>query len=353
MNAIEAERKSADPVVAVDYSLHAALTEANDVTIGQIKEMVQSGIASFKLFMVYRKEEMMVDDGILFTVMEEMKKHDGLPGFHAENVGIIEYLIDKFVREGKRSAVYHAKSRPAIAEQEAMQRAILFARDVDIPIYIFHMSIADGALLVKKAQDEGQEVYAETCPHYLALTDDVFEREDGINFIGSPPIRTQRDIDGLWKGLREGYVSTISTDHCGFDTEQKNMSDGNFDGVPNGMATVELSLPTIFSEGVSKNRISVNRLVDVMSTAQAKIFGMYPRKGIISPGSDADLVIVDPSMEKTVRADELHMNVDYSVYEGRTLKGWPIMTFCRGKMVAEYGEFVGESGYGRFIERKR
>ncbi len=350
--AVIEKRLSQAEKAAVDYSFHACFTEATDEVIAQMGDVVRMGIPSFKLFMAYRSRGRQCDDGAVLAILEEAKKLNGLVGAHTENGDIIDYNIARALRRGERSGIYHALTRPAFAEEECLLRALFLAKVVDSSFYDFHMTIGRGVDIVRKARAEGHPIYAEALTHNLTFTKEVLRQPDGINFICSPPMREQEDIDALWKGLAEGTVSTTGSDHCVFSTEQKRLGKDSFDKVPNGVWGLGERLPVLFSEGVLKGRFSVNRLVAVTSTNAARIFGMYPRKGIIAPGSDADMVLVDPDRQGILSAKKSFIDVDWSPYEGMEVKGLPVLTMLRGKVIVEEGRFVGQRGEGRFIERR-
>lgn len=337
---------------AVDYGLHACFTEATDEVIAQIGDIVRAGIPSIKIFMIYRSRGRQCDDGVLLAILEEAKKHNALVGAHTENGDIIDYNIARAVRRGQRSPIHHALTRPPYTEEECMRRAFFLAKVVDAPFYDFHMSIGRGVDLLRQERAAGRPIYAETCTQYLVFTKEVLNRPDGINFICSPPFREQDDIETLWKGLSEGTVSTTASDHCVFSANQKKIGKDSFDKVPMAVWGLEYRLPVLFSEGVLKGRLSVNRLVAVTSTNAARIFGMYPRKGIIAPGSDADMVLVDPDREKTLSLKDSLIDVDWCPFEGMKARGLPILTMLRGKVIMEEGKFLGQKGTGQFIHRR-
>ncbi|MFQ5821008.1 MAG: dihydropyrimidinase [Candidatus Heimdallarchaeota archaeon] len=352
MDAIKDRREEADGNVVIDYSVHSCITDPTPETIGQLKEVIEYGIPSFKVFMVYRKEGWIVDDGALLAIFEEVKPYKGLVGLHAENVAILEYLVDKALREGNTSPIYHALTRPPISESEAINRAMYLANSIEAPFYCFHMSLKEGVEMFRQARSEGHPVYAETCTHYLTITKDMLKRpEDGRNFICSPPLRDQEDIEALWKALADGIVSTVATDQAAFTAEHKKLGQDSFHKVPNGLPGIEFRLPLLFSEGVSKGRISVNTLAAVTSTNVAKIFGVYPKKGAINIGSDADLVILDPKLEKTISVADSIYGIDWYPYEGMKVKGNPVITISKGKVVYEDNEFTGKAGDGEFLKR--
>jgi dihydropyrimidinase len=350
--AIIEKRLSLAEKAATDYAFHACLTEATDEVIGQIGDVVRAGIPSLKLFMIYRSRGRQCDDGAVLAILEEAKKHHALVGAHTENGDIIDYNIARALRRGQRSAIYHALTRPSFTEAECMLRAFFLAKATDSPFYDFHMSIGQGVDIVRKERAQGRPIYAETLTHYLVLTKDVLNRPDGINFICSPPMREEEDIAALWKGLSEGVISTTASDHCVFSSEQKKLGKDSFDKVPNAVWGLGYRLPILFSEGVLKGHLSMNRLVAVSSTNAARIFGLYPRKGIIAPGSDADMVLLDSEHEKIISVKDSFIDVDWCPYEGMKVKGLPILTLLRGKVIMEEGTFLGVRGGGQFLKRQ-
>jgi dihydropyrimidinase len=337
---------------AGDYAFHACFTEATDDVLDQIGDIVKAGIPSFKIFMAYRSRGRQCDDGAVLAILEEAKKHNALVGAHTENGDIIDYYIARALRRGQRSAIYHALTRPPFTEEECMLRAFFLAKEAGAPFYDFHMSIERGVEILRNERAAGRPIYGETCTQYLALTKEVLRRDDGNNFICSPPMRDQDDIEALWSGLSEGVVSTTASDNCTFSTVQKKLGQDCFDEVPNGIWGLGFRLPIMFSEGVQKGRLSVNRLAAVTSTNAARIFGMFPRKGIIAPGSDADMVLLDPDQEKTLSVKDSFLSVDWCPYEEMRVRGAPILTMLRGKIIVEEGRFIGEQGDGQFIKRE-
>ena len=335
-----------------DYAFHSCFINGNDETLSQIGELVERGVPSIKIFMAYRSRGRQCDDGVVMAILEEAKKHGALVGAHTENGDIIDYIAAKAVRNGQTSAIYHALTRPSYTEEECMRRALFLAKVASAPFYDFHMSIGSGVNVMRKARAAGRPVYAETLTHYLTLTKDVLNRPDGINFICSPPMRDSEDIEELWQGLADGTISTTASDHCSFNTELKKQGEDCFDKVPNGVCGGEFRLPILFSEGVNKGRLSINRFVAVTSTNAARIFGMYPQKGIIAQGSDADLVLVDPEREKTLSVKDSLIGLDWSTFDGVKVKGIPTLTMLRGEVIAEEGNYIGQRGVGRFLTRK-
>ena len=350
---IELRREKADSHVAIDYGLHVGITDPTSETINEIQSIIKAGSPSFKIYTTYRDEGLMVKDGALLDILEETARNrSGLVIVHAENNDIVEYRQQNFLSRGKTSAPYHALSKPNIVEQEAVQRVALLARSVGAPFYIVHLSTREAAEIIANKRKEGFPAFAETCTHYLCLTDEVYERPDGIHYIIAPPLRKKRDITALWAGLADGTISVVSTDCISFSDEAKRMGEDSFDRVPNGMAGVEMRLPVLFSDGVRKGKISLERLVEITSTNPARLFGLFPRKGVIQIGSDADLVILDPNKEVTLSKSSLHMIADFCSLEGKKVKGYPVMTLSRGKVIIENGRFLGHEGDGRFLRRK-
>ncbi len=353
MDAVKARRAEADPNVCIDYGLHAAITDWNERTQDEIKQIIDYGIPTFKMFMIYKNEGWMADDGMLFQALEETKKHGGHIGVHAESVDILDMLIERYAKEKEKWGAYgHALSRPCYTEEEAIIRAIKWAEVTGGRLYIVHMSTGEGADAVRAGRARGVDVYAETCPQYLLLDDEVFKGENGHLYATCPQIKKPHDSERLWKGLQEGDVQIIATDTCTFTTEQKAAWNGDFRKIPFGMPGVETMIPLIYTEGVGKRGLSLNQFVALVSTNPAKLFGMYPQKGALEVGSDADIMVFDPEREITIRASDLQTNCDWNPFEGWELKGYPFATISRGKIIATEGKFVGEVGHGRFLQRK-
>ncbi|MCL0077013.1 dihydropyrimidinase [Dehalococcoidia bacterium] len=354
METIEARRKEADGKVCIDYGLHAGITNwKNPGVWHEMEEAVRYGIPSFnEIFMVYRKEGWIADDYDLWQALVVSRKLGALICVHAENVFVTESLTEKYLSEGKTSAYHHALSRPNFTEGEAIQRAITLAEAAQGNLFIVYMSTKEGVKAVAEGRTKGISVSAETCPHYLVLTDDLFRGENGHCYATCPPLRKQEDCAGLWAGLVDGSVQTIGTDTCTFTTEQKNMWEGDFTKIPYGLPGVENLLPVIHTAGVNGGKFSINKLVRLVSTNPAKLFGLYPQKGTIAVGSDADICIFDPDRKVVMDYRELQTNCDWSPYQGMKLKGYPAVTVSRGRVVAREGKFVGEVGWGRFLKRK-
>lgn len=334
----------------LDYGLHVAITNANENTLAEIPTMVEQGITSFKVFMVY--EAMRVNDAALMDILEKSKESGALVGIHCENYHVINHRTKQLLDEGKTEPKYHAVSRPATCEGEAANRAIDLAKLVNSPLYIVHNSCEESLVRIKEAREAGLPIMAETCPQYLTLSEDNYDEPgfNGSKYVMSPPLRDKKNWNYIWQQLRDGVIQTVATDHCPFFMKQKELGKDDFSKIPNGGTGIETRMAVMLSEG-PKHGLSLNKVVEVTSTNVAKIFGMYPKKGTIAVGSDADLVLFDPNKEETITKDLLHENVDYTVYEGIKVSGYPVMTLSRGDIVAKDGEYVGESNRGEFIKR--
>ncbi len=351
IEAVEGRRELCDPQACVDYSFHTAITDLTPEVLDEFEKSVEYGVPSFKLFMVYKKEGLMVDDGVLAAALEKSKEVGALVAVHAENPDLIDRRVEKYLGEGNTSAWYHYLSREEFIEAEAVKRAIHWAKAMNAPLYIVHLACKEGLDEVTKARDEGYEIYAETCPQYLHFTNEVYKREDGRNWVCSPPMKGQESQDALWSGLLRGDISTVATDHCPFQSYEKDWGKDNFSKIPNGCMGVENMYPYLLSEA-NKGRLSFNKVVELCSTNVAQIFGCAPEKGSISVGSDADIVIYDPNKEYKVSQENMHSDVDYTIWEGLELKGYPMMTFSRGNLVYNNGEFLGTPGAGKFVKCK-
>ena len=357
LEALERKKALAEGKAVVDYSLHPAVMDPRPEIIDEVKKACQEyGTPSFKIFMVY---DFRVDDATMIKLLEETRKHGGLVQVHAENVYIIQHLNEVLEKEGKLEPYYHAVSRPNIAEEEAIARAAKMVELTGSRIYIVHLSSKEGLWKVKEARDRGIQVYAETCPQYLLLDEERYKEPDwnGAKYVMSPPLRTKESNQALWEGLRGDDLQVVATDHCPFDFNGKKDMFGKDDykKIPNGAPGIETLLMLVHSEGVVKGRISLERMVDVLSTGTARMFGLKD-KGEIAVGKDADIVVFNPNQKFTITQNKLHMNVDYTPYEGMEVTGMPHAVYARGKKVTQWNgeqmEFVGQKGWGRFIKRE-
>ena len=330
---------------AVDYSFHVAVKDVTNGLIDTIEDCVKFGVPSFKVFMVY---DFGVTDGVFYQVLEKAKECGALIAVHAENNEMVNMFTKKFLSEGKTSAWYHYLSRPEFVEGEADERAIQWAKAVDVPLYIVHLANKQGVDAVTKAKDEGYTIYAETCPQYLEFTSDVYKREDGRNFVCSPPMKNEESRQALWEAIKRGDIDTIATDHCPFQSYEKDWGKDDFSKIPNGCAGIENMYPYMLS-AANEGKIPFTKAVELCSSNPAKIFGCK-NKGSLSVGKDADIVIYDPSVDFTITNEKMHSDCDHTIWEGITVHGYPVQTYSRGKLVYENGEFKGEKGWGEFVK---
>jgi dihydropyrimidinase len=343
----------AEGKTAIDYAFHLITTDLEDERLPEMRRIIDEGVTSFKLFMAY-PGVFLADDATIFRAMSTAGERGGLICMHAENGIVINEIIKRALAEGRTAPKYHALTRPTIAEAEGVHRAIAIAEMAESPVYIVHLSCADALNQVRQARDRGINAFAETCPQYLFLSYDNYEEPgfDGAKYVMTPPLREKWNQGELWKGLRMDDLQVISTDHCPFCMkEQKELGRDDFSKIPNGAPGVEHRVPLIYNGGAVENRISLNRFVELTSTAAAKMFGLFPRKGTIAVGSDADIVIFDPDAEQTISAAAHHMNVDYSAYEGKRIRGVVETVLSRGRVVIDKGEYKGKRGDGRYLKR--
>lgn len=354
--AIESRIADAEPKVAIDYSLHGGITDWNERTRGEMKYFTENGIPSFKMFMIYRKEGWMADDAVLFSALEETKKTGALIMLHAESSYVVDLLAERYLQKemlAKYGGAYaYALSRPDFTEYEAIQRASTWAKVTGGRLYIVHISSKEGAEIVGRARKEGVKMWGETCPHYLLFTNEVFKRENGHYYATSPAIKEEHDREALLKAVGDGTLPVIATDSCPFTTEQKNMWGGDFTKIPFGTPSVETLIPTMYTLLVGKNGFSLNKFVSLTSTNPAKLFGLYPQKGALAAGSDADIVIFDPEKKVVIDHKNLTSACDWTPFQGLELKGYPEITLSRGEIIAKDGKFLGKKGRGRFLKRK-
>ena len=351
--ALDAWFAKAEGKATTDYGFHLIVTDLPDERLPELKAMIDQGVTSFKLFMAY-PGVFLVDDGVIFKAMTAAGENGGLICMHAENGVVIDVLVKRALAEGKTAPKYHALTRPTKAEAEGVHRAIAIAEMANSPVYIVHLSCYDALKEVQAARDLGLPAFAETCPQYLLLDYSLYEKPDfeGAKYVMTPPLRDRENQELLWRGLRGDDLQVISTDHCPFCfKEQKELGRGDFSKIPNGGPGVENRMSLIYHHGVTQGRISLNRFVELTSTAAAKIFGLFPKKGTIAVGSDADIVIFDPGREQTIGAATHHMRVDYSAYEGWRVRGVTETVLSRGRVIVENNEFQGKAGAGRFIKR--
>jgi dihydropyrimidinase len=345
--------KKAEGKACIDYGLHMIVTDLPDAGLEDMDDMVREGVASFKLFMAY-PNVLMVDDATIFKAMRQTAKNGALTCMHAENGSVIDVLVQKALAEGKTAPIYHALTRPTRAEAEAVHRSIAMAEMAGVPVYIVHLSSEDALNQVREARDRGLPAFAETCPQYLLLSlEDVQDKGwEGAKYVFTPPLREKKNQPKLWEGLRKDNLQVVSTDHCPFCFEdQKALGKDDFTKIPNGGPGIENRLQLLHHHGVGKGNFSLNRFVELVSTAPARIFGMYPKKGLLAAGSDADIVLWDPLAAHTISAATHHMCVDYSMFEGFKVKGNARDVYSRGELIVSKGEFVGKAGRGQYLRR--
>lgn len=337
----------AAPEAAVDYAFHIGVKDVHGDLLDSMEEAVAYGVPSFKVFMVY---DFGVTDGVFYRVLEKAKEIGALICVHAENNEMVNTLVEKYISEGKTEAWYHYLSRPEFVEAEADSRAISWAKSLNAPLYIVHLANKQGVEYVTKAKEEGFKIYAETCPQYLNFTCDVYKREDGRNFVCSPPMKAQESQDAIWEALKRGDIDTVATDHCPFQQSEKDWGKNDFRKIPNGCAGVENMYPYMLAKA-NEGKISFMKAVEVCSSNPARIYGCL-QKGSLTVGKDADIVIYDPEKDFTVTCENMHSDYDHTIWEGTKLHGYPVKTFSRGRLVFDNGEFKGEPGWGKFIKRR-
>ncbi|MCB9377798.1 MAG: dihydropyrimidinase [Holophagales bacterium] len=350
--ALETWHAKAAGRAAIDYGFHMIVSDYRPEVADELDAMVAAGVPSFKLFMAY-PDRLMLDDGAIFRVLLAARENGGRVCLHAENGHVIEVLVERALAAGRTAPRWHAETRPARAEAEAVHRAAALAEIAGAPVFIVHLSSAEALEEVERAQERGVELAAETCPQYLCLSDERYDAPgfEGARYVMSPPLRDASSQRPLWRGLATGSISTVATDHCPFRLADKARGRDDFSRIPNGAPGIEQRLLLLWNEGVRTGVLTMNRFVEVVATAPARIFGLHPRKGTLAVGGDADLLIWDPERPVTLAAATHSSRVDYEPYEGRELLGGPERVLARGEMVVEGGRFVGRAGAGRFLPR--
>ena len=354
--ALETWHKKADGKTAIDYGFHMIVTDMEDDRLWELKRLADEGVTSYKLFMAY-PGLLYADDGTIFRTMRKAGENGTVVCMHAENGIVIDEIVKQALKEGKTAPKYHALTRPTRMEAEGTHRAISIAEVADVPVYIVHLSSSDALEQVTLARNRGVNVYAETCPQYLFLDHSYYEQEgfEGAKYVMTPALREKWNQDELWRGLQFGDLQSIATDHCPFCfKEQKQLGIDDFSKIPNGAPGVENRMALVYNGGVNGGRITLNKFVELTSTSAAKTFGLFPKKGTIAVGSDADLVIFNPEREETISINNPcthHMRVDYNAYEGFRVKGFPETVISRGKVIVDNCDYVGRKGDGQFIKR--
>lgn len=355
-NALEIWHAKSEGRAVIDYGFHLQIVEANEQVLQEIPTVIEEeGVTSFKVFMAY-KNVLQADDETLFQTLVTARDHGGLVMVHAENGDVIEHLTQEALKAGNTDPIYHALTRPPELEGEATGRAAKLTALADSQLYVVHVTCKEAVEQIAEARSKGFSVYGETCPQYLVLDQTYLEKPDfeSAKYVWSPPLRDKSNQEVLWNALKSGELQTIGSDHCAFDFDgQKDLGKGDFTKIPNGGPFVEDRFSILFSEGVKKGRISINQFVDMVSTQAAKLFGLFPQKGTIAPGTDADIVLFDPNVERTISASTHHSAVDYSALEGMKVTGQPITVLSRGAYVIKDKKLVAEPGTGKFLKRAK
>ncbi len=355
---LEEWRKKSDGKTVVDYGFHMIITDMPDERLHEIDKLMEEGLTSFKLFTAY-PGRLYVDDGTIYRIMKRVGELGGIVMVHAENGIVIDEIVKAAIKEGKTEPKYHASTRPTRMEAEAVARTIAIGEVAGVPVYIVHLSSSDALDEVRTARARGAKAFAETCPQYLFLDSSFYEKEnfEGAKYVMTPALREKWNQEKLWDGIRTGDIQVVATDHCPFNFHgQKEMGRESFTKIPNGAPGIENRMSLMYDGGVVKNKISLSKFVELTSTAAAKMFGLYPKKGTLAVGSDADIVVFDTEKKETISISNScthHMNVDYNPYEGFEVQGFADTVILRGKVIVQNGEFTGKVGDGRFIKRKR
>lgn len=355
-SAVETWHAKSKEKAVIDYGFHLQIVEVNDSILNELPKMIEEeGITSLKVFMAY-KNQFQADDETLFKTLLAAKDLGALVMVHAENGDVIDYLVKKALADGNTSPIYHALTRPPEAEGEATGRAATLTGLAQSQLYVVHVSCQEAAQKIQEARSKGIDIWGETCPQYLVLDQSYLEKPnfEGAKYVWSPPLREKWNQEALWNALKTGQLQTIGSDQCSFDFKgQKDLGKNDFSKIPNGGPIIEDRVSILFSEGVKKGKISLNQFVDITSTRAAKLFGLYPKKGTISIGADADLVLFDPEVKRVISAESHHMAVDYNPFEGMEITGEPVSVLSRGEFVIRDKQFVGKAGSGQFIKRTK
>jgi dihydropyrimidinase len=350
-NAFLNKKKEAEGEAVVDWGVHPVITELTPSVLDELPVVAEKGAPTIKCYMTYREEGLMMEVDDLIRISERLKECGGMLMLHAEDNTIIETNIPRMIAEGKTQSIYHARSRPVEAENNAIQSAIRIAQQTGGRIFIVHMASGDGIEAVAEAWREGIDIFAETCTHYLIFTDKMLERDDGIKWICSPPLRDEETQKKLWEGIRDGRIAMVTSDDAAFSWEAKLLGKDRFDRCPNGIPGIETRCYLLYSEGVAKGRISLPRFVELVSTSPAKFFGLAPQKGSLFPGRDADIVLFDPEAKWIMSQETLHMATDWSAYEGIEITGKICKVFSRGELIVDEDRCLARKGRGRYIHR--
>jgi dihydropyrimidinase len=349
--AFESKKQEAAGKALVDWGIHPVITQLTPEILEEIPRIVEQGAPTIKCYMTYREEGLMVEDAGLKRILESLRNAGGMLMVHAEDNDTIEENVTRMIGEGRTQPIYHARSRPPEVENLAIRRCIQLAQETHGRLFIVHMATDEGIELVNKAKREGFDVFAETCTHYLMFTEKMLEREDGIKWICSPSLRGQAIQERLWEGVQDGRISMVTSDDAAYSWEAKLYGAERFDRCPNGIPGVEARLSILYSEGVIKRGLSLPQFVELVSTAPARLFGLAPQKGSLTPGADADLVLFDPKAKWTMNHSTLHMASDWSAYEDIEITGKIEKVFSRGELIIDGGQCLAQKGRGRYLHR--
>lgn len=352
VNTIVRKKEEAEGNALVDWGVHPVITEPTSETLEQIPLVVQEGAPTIKCYMTYRQEGLLIEDRDLERILAALRDSDGMLMLHAEDNETIESNVPRMIESGLTQPIFHARSRPHDSEGKAIRRCLEMVRKTGGRLFIVHMATDDGLDVIRAARLEGLDLAAETCTHYLIFTDEMLERDDGIKWICSPPLRNKLIRDKLWEGISEGLISMVTSDDAAYSWEAKLLGADRFDRCPNGIPGIEPRLTVLYSEGVAKGRFSLPRFVDLVASAPARIFGMAPQKGSLTPGSDADIVLFDPKAEWIMSRESLHMATDWSAYEGMEITGRVEKVFSRGELIIDGDQCLAEKGRGRYMHRR-
>jgi len=349
---INAKKEAAEGKAVIDWGVHPVITNAAPEILDEIPLLVKEGAPSIKCYMTYREDGLLVEQEDLMKISARLHKEGGMLMVHAEDDAILAENITKTVEAGNLSAYYHSVSRPPEAEINAIKNCVNIARETGGRLFIVHLSAADGMQIIGSARAKGIDIMAETCTHYLVFTEEILRQDDGIKWICSPPLRNKDNQDRLWSGIGDGRIAMVSSDDAAYSWEAKLMGKDRFDRCPNGIAGIEARFSVLYSEGVAKNRISLPRFVELVSTAPARLFGLAPKKGSLTPGSDADIVLFNPEKKWTMNRNTLHMATDYAAYDGIEITGKIEKVFSRGEMILDEDRLIAEKGRGKYLHRK-
>jgi dihydropyrimidinase len=349
---LHVKKEEAREKAIVDWGVHPVITEPTTDILNEIPDLVEHGAPTIKCYMTYRSEGLMVEDDDLKRIMNALTKAGGMLLVHAEDNDTIEKNVPMLIKQGSIKPIFHARSRPPDSEANAIKRCIQSAKEIRARLFIVHMASALGMELVGQARKDGYDVFAETCTHYLIFTDKMLERDDGIKWICSPPLRDPITQEGLWEGIQDRRISMVTSDDAAYSWDAKLYGADRFDKCPNGIPGIEVRLPLLYSEGVVKGRISLPRLVELVSTHPALLFGLAPQKGFLAPGADADIVLFDPNVRWTMNQESLHMAADWSAYENIPVTGKVVKVFSRGDLIIDSDKCLARKGRGRFCHRK-